>query len=445
MAWLALRSRTAALESRLAEIRESRDSAAQELDGLREDRDRLKSEFDRLDATRIQEMKNWEEKQETMRQNHEELLERFQVLSRQALDSNNERFMKVARAEVEKLLKDVEQENQKREHKMEKLVDPLTRNLEEFRKHVKEIEKDRVDAYSSLKQQVIGLGEMQMAVRKETSNLVTALRKPNVRGRWGEIQLRRVVEMAGMLDHCDFEEQHSVGSDEGSMRPDMVIRLPNDKMIVVDSKVSLDAYLEGSECESEEDRSRCMTRHASQVRKHLTQLGKKAYHDQFKTAPDLVVLFLPGESFYYAALQADSSLIEAGAENNVIIATPTTLIALLRAVAFGWRQEQITENARRISDLGQELYSRLSSFVDHFDKVGRHLNTAVGTYNKAVGSLESRVLVSARKFQEMGAHSSKQLAETNSIETTVRSMEAPELFEVPKSSSEPKSLPKPEA
>jgi len=419
LTWLFLRSRVAGTESRLSELRETLEKTVAERDRIRDEREQLKSDFDRLDAKREQELKHWEEKEQTLH-------ERFEALSQAALEKNNERFLRVAKTEVEKLLKDVEQTQQKRKHQMEKLVDPLSKSLQEVTKHIKDVEKQRVEAYSGLKQQVKGLTEAQVTIQKETANLVNALRRPSVRGRWGEIQLRRVVEMAGMVDHCDFEEQHSVDSDEGRLRPDMIVRLPNEKIIVVDAKASLAAYLEGVESDSEDDRERHMKRHADQVRAHIRKLGTKSYQDQFSTTPDLVVLFLPGESFFYAALQEDPHLIEFGAERNIVIATPTTLIALLRAVAYGWRQEQITENARRISELGQDLYDRLCTFVEHVGRMGRNLNTAVGSYNDAVGSLERRVLVSARRFQDLGASSSKQLKEVDPIDESTRNLEAEE-------------------
>ena len=236
--------------------------------------------------------------------------------------------------------------------------------------------------------------------------------------------------MAGLMDHCDFEEQHTVNTDNGRLRPDMVVRLPGNKIIVVDAKAPLSAYLEAIEKSEEHERDVLLAKHADQIRTHVRQLSTKSYQDQFDTTPDMVVLFLPGESFFYAALNHDPSLIEYGVDNNVIIATPTTLIALLRAVAYGWRQESIAENAQKISRLGQELYERLCTMADHVSKMGRGLTSAVSSYNKAVASMESRVLVSARKFKEMGNNSSGQLDELLPIETVPRQLEVAERSEV---------------
>jgi DNA recombination protein RmuC len=252
-----------------------------------------------------------------------------------------------------------------------------------------------------------------------------------VRGRWGEIQLKRVVEMAGMVDHCDFFEQQSVDTEDGRLRPDMVVRLPGSRNIVVDAKAPLSAYLEAIDAPDEETRKAKLQQHAQQIRTHLTMLGRKSYFEQFSPCPEFVVLFLPGEAFFCAALMQDPALIEFGVDQNVIIATPTTLIALLRAVAYGWRQEALAQNAKEISDLGKELYDRCSKMGEHMANLGKNLSNASEAYNRAVGSLESRVLVTARKFADLGAVSADgQIDELPPIEVTPRLLQAPELMRV---------------
>jgi DNA recombination protein RmuC len=268
-------------------------------------------------------------------------------------------------------------------------------------------------------------------LRSETSNLVQALRTPNVRGRWGEIQLHRVVEMAGMVEHCDFYEQQSVETEDGRLRPDMIVRLPNSRNIVIDAKAPLSAYLEAIDATDEDARKVQLQRHAQQIRTHLTMLGKKSYFEQFEPSPEFVVLFLPGEAFFAAALMQDPELIEFGVDENVIIATPTTLIALLRAVAYGWRQEALAQNAKEICDLGKELYERCSTMGGHMLALGKNLKRATDSYNDAIGSFESRVFVSARKFAALGAVASDDgIDELQQIEVVPRHIQAPELLEV---------------
>lgn len=353
------------------------------------------------------------------------LKSQFQALSSEALKSNNQSFLDLAKNVLEQFHHKATHELSQKHQAFDQLVKPINETLNQFDHKLSDLEKNRVGAYEGIKQQIQSLLETQKHLRSETTNLVNALRSPVVRGRWGEIQLKRVVEMAGMIDHCDFYEQKSTVSDEGKkLRPDLIVQLPGEKQIVVDAKAPLASYLEATEEKEEQRRIFKLKDHARQIRDHMTQLSRKSYWDQFQPSPEFVVLFLPGEIFFSAALEQDPSLIEAGVDQKVILATPTTLIALLRAVAYGWRQEGLTKNAQKISDLGQELYKRLSDMGGHLTKVGRNLSQAVDSYNRTVGSFESRVLVSARKFE--GLHSAPQnvkLEEMEPIEKQARELQ----------------------
>jgi DNA recombination protein RmuC len=348
----------------------------------------------------------------------------FKALSADALARNNQAFLDLARATLAQTQEAARGDLEMRQQAIVELVAPVRSSLDKVDSQIQELEKARAGAYAALHEQVRGLVETQSQLRAETGKLVTALRTPGVRGRWGEIQLRRVVEMAGMLDHCDFVTQAAVDSEEGRLRPDLLVQLPAGKIIVVDAKTPLDGYLQAIEAPDEQTRKARLADHARQVRAHLLALGRKSYWEQFDHAPEFAVLFLPGECFFSAALESDPSLIEFGVGQNIILATPTTLIALLRAVAYGWRQEDLAKNAAEISALGKDLFKRLSDMGDHLNKVGKGLERAVEAYNAAVGSLEARVMVTARKFADLKtAPLGVEIAELEPVEKSVRAVQ----------------------
>jgi DNA recombination protein RmuC len=355
------------------------------------------------------------------------LREAFSSLSSDALRQNNDSFLALARASLSEFQHGARADLDGRQKAIEDLVQPLRLSLTEVDAKLQQVEHTRVGSHAALTEQLRSLNLAQQTLQTETGRLVQALRSPNVRGQWGELQLRRVVEAAGMLEYCDFDLKESVSGDEGRLTPDMVVRLPGGRNVVVDAKVPSSAYLDAMEAEGDATKDAKMRDHARQVRDHIVKLGNKTYWAHFQPTPDLVIMFLPGEMLLSAALQRDPALLEFSLGRGVMLASPLTLMALLRAVAFGWQQEKIARNAQEISDLGRQLYERIRVMALHFEDVARGLTRSVESYNKAVGSLESRVLVTARRLKDKGVTAPEELPELETIDHTPRPLGAPEL------------------
>lgn len=412
--------------SRIPELNDLLNTKESRICRLQEENTQLKTRLSELETHITDEKRSIQERLDMLNNAQTNLADAFKALSAEALRNNNQSFLDLARATLEKFQIEAHGDLKQRQKAVENLVLPVRESLLKVDYQIQEIEKERKEAYGGLSEQVRSLITTQEKLQSATGNLVKALRTPSVRGRWGEIQLKRVIEIAGMLPYCDFLEQKTVMAGDGHIRPDLIVNLPGGKNVVVDAKAPLQAYLEAMEAKDDRTRLEYLKDHARQVHEHMKKLSSKAYWQQFESTPEFVVMFLPGENFFSAALEQDPGLIEKGVKDCTILATPTTLIALLRAVAYGWRQEKIAESAQAISKIGNDLYERLFAFVDHFSGVGKGLDRAVENYNKAAGSLESRILPAARRFKELGTASKKEIPPVIPIERSSRMLHAPE-------------------
>ena len=386
----------------------------------------LRREHDRLEDELELERRMIAERDVALQTMNATMKDSFSSMAAAALRNNNEQFLHLARENLGALQTRADGELAKREQAVESLVRPIREALEKNEQQAHRMEAERREAQGALTRQLEMLAESHRLLQGETRNLVQALRRPEVRGQWGEMTLRRLAELAGMVDHCDFLEQESVDAETGRLRPDMVIRLPDRRDIVVDAKTPLDAYLTAVEASDEQTRKTQLERHARNVRQRVRELAGKAYWNQFNDSPDFVVLFIPGEQFLAAALEIDHKLLEEALAQQVILATPSSFVALLRAVAYGWRQEALAKNAEVIREIGQDLYTRLTTFSEHLAKLGRSLDSSVESFNRAVGSFDNRVLPGARRFVELGIQTSKSIPEPDQIEHGTRRVEARE-------------------
>jgi DNA recombination protein RmuC len=402
-----------ALKAETARLSESLGAADAERVKLRDENRELLTRVERLDAENRAAGQRLEDARrqfaEAQTQAQQQAREAFQSLAGEALKQSSDQFLQLARKTFEGEQKDAVAQLEQRKQAIESILRPIRETLDKHATAVTEIERHREGAYHGLRQQLASMVESQQQLRDQTGNLVTALRRADVRGRWGEVQLRRIAELAGMIPHCDFDEQVTVKTIDGVQKPDMVVRLPAGRNLVIDAKTPMVAFLDAIQCDDEETRTECFRRHLEHIQQKVKELGAKRYQDQFERTPDFVILFIPGESFLQPVMQLAPDLIERAMNQGVVIATPTTLVSLLKAVEMGWREERVAENANRISELGRELHERIATATTYVENVGKHLENAVKSYNQFVGSYETRVLVTARKFRDLGADSPREL------------------------------------
>ena len=383
----------------------------------------LRSELDKQQAVHAERLKAFQEAETKSR-------DAFQALSADALQRNNEAFLALAETRLQQARTEAAGDIDARRKAIEDLLSPMAKTLEQMDRELRDAAEKRAESGTQLMEKIAALDGIGRNLRDETRRLTDALKRPGVRGRWGELQLKRVVELAGMLEHCHFTEQETIQCEQGRIRPDVIVQLPGGKQIVVDAKVPLDAYLRALEAPDEECRQKLLGEHARQVRAHMLQLGGKGYFEKVPVSPDFVVMFLPGEMFFSAALEQDPTLIEYGVDKRVIPASPTTLIALLRAVAYGWQQDAMEENARKINELGKNLYEAIRSMGGHVGALGGKLKAALDAYNDTIGSLEGNVLVKARRFKELqAANGGEEIRTIEPIDRVPRMLQAPELTE----------------
>lgn len=400
--WLIARTKASSLDAlsqeRLRIIQKQDDEINELTNTLAKERQEKIEVITRLEASQ----KSIEDQLKLIETMKQEMKNTFNALSLEALKSSSEDFLRLASENLGKIVETTKGRLGEHQAAMEGIIKPLQDALKRYEEHINIIEGERKKMYGSLEEQLRAVALSNEIIQKETFNLVSALRKPQVRGRWGEMQLFRVAELSGMSQYCDFSLQTTIDSEKGKLRPDMVVHLPSQREIIVDSKVPLDAYLDAISAKTEEERRLSLSRHAQQIKSHIKNLSSKEYWNQFEKSPEFVVLFIPGESFLSAALEVDPSILEFALEKKIIIATPTTFVALLRAISFGWHQETLAEHAQKINELAKELYERFGITLKHFDELGTALKKATENYNKTVVSLESRILPSLRRFKELG-------------------------------------------